>query len=250
MEGYQDISNTWLVYGFVSCPGKSPLNGLTSRDRRLVVFVLSRSELRLVPHRFHASLYAVLLAVATGAIRRFHESCGSSFDNLIAGVAIPGAVRRRSADLGNHVALARVPLPISVAAPIEGFRRIEAFLSDVAGTRGATGLLAAVIARLPVRMRSRVCRIVVRNISLICAIVSGLPGQRFVASARVEGIYGTPAHLDEHGVSFTFVTSQDRVHFSLLSDPHIVEDPDLLMRYVVEATAELVTLASDQQVPA
>jgi hypothetical protein len=72
----------------------------------------------------------------------------------------------------------------------------------------------------------------------------GLPGQRFVAGARAEGIYGTPAHLDGHGVSFTFVTSRDSVHFSLLSDPHILENPDLLKRYVVEATAELVTLAS------
>jgi WS/DGAT C-terminal domain len=100
------------------------------------------------------------------------------------------------------------------------------------------GLLAAVIARLPVRMRSRVCRIITRNISLACAIVPGLPGQRFVAGARVEGIYGTPAHVDGHGVSFTFVTSRDSVHFSLLSDPHILENPDLLKRYVVEATAE------------
>jgi hypothetical protein len=60
-------------------------------------------------------------------------------------------------------------------------------------------------------MRSRVCRIITRNISLACAIVPGLPGQRFVAGARVEGIYGTPAHVDGHGVSLTFVTSRDSV---------------------------------------
>jgi len=34
------------------CPGKSPLNGLSSRDRRLVVFDLSRSELRRVAQQF------------------------------------------------------------------------------------------------------------------------------------------------------------------------------------------------------
>jgi hypothetical protein len=66
----------------------------------------------------------------------------------------------------------------------------------------------------------------------------------------LSGIYGTPAHVDGHGVSFTFVTSRDSVHFSLLSDPHILENPDLLKRYVVEATAVLVTLASDSRVPA
>jgi hypothetical protein len=230
------------------CPGKSPLNGLSSRDRRLVVFDLSRSELRLVVQQFHASVYAVLLSVAAGAIRRFHASCGSALHDLIAAVGIPGAVRRRSTDLGNQVEGAWVPLPISVAAPVERLRRIEAFLSG-AGTQGSVGQLAAVIARLPVRMRSRVCRIIMRNISLACAIVPGLPGQRFVAGARVEGIYGTPAHVDGHGVSFTFVTSRDSVHFSLLSDPHILENPDLLKRYVVEATAELVTLASDSRVP-
>jgi hypothetical protein len=66
------------------CPGKSPLNGLRSRDRRLVVFDLSRSELRLVAQQFRASVYAVLLSVAAGTIRRFHASCGSAFHDLIA----------------------------------------------------------------------------------------------------------------------------------------------------------------------
>jgi WS/DGAT C-terminal domain len=231
------------------CPGKSPLNGLSSRDRRLVIFDLSRSELRLVAQQFYASVYAVLLRVTAGAIRRFHASCGSAFHDLITAVAIPGAVRRRSTDLGNHVEEAWVPPPILVATPVERLCRTEAFLSR-ARTQGVVGLLAAVIARLPVRMRSRVCRIIRRNISMACAVVPGLPGQRFVAGARVEGTYGTPAHVDGHGVSFSFVTYRDSVHFSLLSVPCILKNPDLLKRDVVEATAELVTLASDSRVPA
>jgi WS/DGAT C-terminal domain len=79
-------------------------------------------------------------------------------------------------------------------------------------------------------------------------LASPANGSSLVRASR--GIYGTPAHVDGHGVSFTFVTSRDSVHFSLLSDPHILENPDLLKRYVVEATAELVTLASDSRVPA
>src|SRR5271170_7872005 len=140
-----------LVY-----PRKSLLNGLSSRDRRLVVFDLSRSELRLVAQQFHASVYTVLLSVGAGAIRRFHASCGSAFDDLIAAVA----VRRRSTEW--------VPLQISVAAPVERLRRIEAFLCG-AGTQGAVGLLAEVIARLPVRMSSHGCRMITLNISLDCA---------------------------------------------------------------------------------
>jgi WS/DGAT/MGAT family acyltransferase len=234
---------------FAVRPGRSPLNGPTSRERLLLTVDLSRSDLRIVMRGFRTSLHTVLLAVTSGAVRRFHEVHNAPLDDLIVGMAVSGTVRRRTVDLGNHVALAWVPLPLSAAAPTERLRRIDAFLSrvDVGGTQGAAGLLATVTERFPSWLRSAVLKLVTRNTSFICAILPGPSGERYLAGARVEAIYAVPAHVHGQGVSFTFVTSSGRVHVSILCDLKIVAAPALLNQHFLESMAELVALVNERQ---
>jgi len=211
------------------------------RDRSLVRHLervdVPMPYLRQAADRIGGTLNDAFVGGLAGGLRRYHEHHGTSVDSLR--VTMPISVRADDDEIGgNHVTLVRFDLPVGIEHPQERMWRIHEICREQRAERGIdrSEAIAAALNLLPVSVTGGM----LRHVDLLASNVPGLPGEVFLAGAKVIGFHAYGATLGS-AANITLMSYAGTACIGVNTDAAAVPDPSVFAHCLRQGFAELLT---------
>ena len=213
-----------IVSAFADPAPDVPLNEEIGPHRR---YVWTRSELATfkgIKNALGGTVNDVVLAVVTGALRKWLHERGVRTEGLEMRALVPVSIRHEDerGDLGNRIALMRGPLPVYIEDPVRRLRTISDSMAGLKRSKQALG--AEVISRFndfaPPTLLAQASRI---NFStrLFNLIVTNVPGPQlplYVLGRELEEVYPVAFLPQNHSLAVAIMSYNGKVGFGLLAD--------------------------------
>lgn len=212
-----------------------------SLSRRLLTFDLSRAAIDATRHALDATINDVILAIVTGAMRRWQEERGVRLDRLRA--LVPVSLRREEdAQAGNRLALLGVRLPVRERNPQARVRAVQQEMGAVKQDRRARlyPALARVMTAMPLPLAVRLSRQQTRRTNFVCTNVPGPLEACTLAGVRVESIYPYAPLVGDLPVAVGLYSYQDRIHVGLEIDSLAMSEPEAFVAALAAACREML----------
>jgi WS/DGAT/MGAT family acyltransferase len=234
---------------------RTPLNGALTSDRVFACAGIDLATAKAVKDAFGVKLNDVVLAVSSGALRRYLDEQGELPERPLV-AQVPVSIRDETSQdhVGTKVAAMFCSLATDIDDPASRLRAIHA--SSTSGKAQRTKLthqtevnLTETTPPAAIAIASRLWslgRLDGRIPPIFNLIISNVPGPPFdlyVAGARIEALYPMGPLLYGSGVNFTVVSTKDRLDFGLMACPAIVPDPWAIADQIEPALEELVSAA-------
>ena len=238
-----------IVSAFADPAPDVPLNEEIGPHRR---YVWVRSELATfkgIKNALGGTVNDVVLAVVTGALRRWLHERGIRSEGLELRALVPVSIRGEDerGNLGNRIALMRGPLPVYIEDPVRRLRTISDAMAGLKRSKQALG--AEVISRFndfaPPTLLAQASRI---NFStrLFNLIVTNVPGPQlplYVLGRELEEVYPVAFLPQNHSLAVAIMSYNGKVGFGLLADYDRMEDIEVVSDGISESLAELEAAA-------
>jgi WS/DGAT/MGAT family acyltransferase len=251
LEGVSEI-----VTALADPAPKVPLNQPIGPHRR---FVLHRSELatfKRIKDTLGGTVNDVVLAVVTGALRRWLHGRGVRTEGLELRALVPVSIRTEDGrgELGNQLAVMRGPLPVYLEDPVRRLRVVSEQMEGLKRSKQALG--AEVIARFndfaPPTLLAQASRL---NFStrLFNLIVTNVPGPQiplYVLGRELQDVYPVAFLPENHALAVGVMSYNGSVGFGLLADYDSMEDILVVSEGIAESLAELEEAADAAATPA
>jgi diacylglycerol O-acyltransferase len=222
-----------------------PLNVEIGSHRRFQWVRSDLGELKAIKNALGGTVNDVVLAVVSGALRRWLLSRGVRTEGLELRALVPVSIRTEDerGHLGNRIAAMRGPLPVYVADPV---RRLEAVREAMDGIKGSKQALGAeVIARFndfaPPTLLAQASRL---NFStrLFNLIVTNVPGPQiplYVLGRELQDVFPVAFLPEHHALAIAIMSYNGGIDFGLLADYDAMDDLDLIAEDIEASIAEL-----------
>ncbi|MDH3755769.1 MAG: wax ester/triacylglycerol synthase family O-acyltransferase [Acidimicrobiia bacterium] len=234
---------------------RTPLNGTLTPERSFASAKVPIDEVKRVKNAFGVKLNDVVLAISSGALRRYLIELDALPEQpLIAQVPVSIRDDDSKDHVGTKVAAMFCSLATDVGDPTERLRAIH--LSTTSGKDMRQELSSHHEVNLTdttppalIAMASRTWGLAGldgRTPPIFNLIISNVPGPPFdlyLAGARIEAMFPMGPLLYGSGVNFTAVSSPERLDFGLMACPALVPDPWAIADKVQPALDELSTAA-------
>jgi diacylglycerol O-acyltransferase len=222
----------------------TPLNVPIGPHRRYDWTTTDLTAIRETKSRLGGTVNDVVLAILSGALRRFLHRRGLDVDHLDFRAMLPVNVRSSGEHLGNRVAMIAVHLPLDEASPRERLARVVAETSRVKSSHQAAGIQAleelsdmtfttlfTEFARLAAL--SQPYNVVVTN-------VPGPPFPVYVLGARMLACYPVVPLFENQGLGVALFSYDGRLTWGFNADWDVLPDlHDLVAAVDREAEALL-----------
>jgi diacylglycerol O-acyltransferase len=222
----------------------SVLNAPISPQRHLARTRRSLDDLRRIKGRFDATLNDVVLAVSSGALRRYLERRREEAISLK--TMVPVNVRDDRAHLGNHISFTFVDLPCDEPNPARRLMRVASAMRErkESGEPEAANQILNALALAPRTVRQLVSRVMAqpRTFNLV---VSNIPGPReplYMLGCELEEVYPVVPIPERHGLAIGLTTLQDEAFFGIYADQATLPDAEVVAESVDESIDELLAL--------
>jgi WS/DGAT/MGAT family acyltransferase len=240
LEGVAEV-----VGAFADPAPDMPLNQPIGPHRR---FTWTRSELatfKRIKDTFGGTVNDVVLAVVTGALRKWLHERSIRTEGLELRALVPVSIRAADerGQLGNKLAVMRGPLPVYVEDPVRRLRVVSEQMEGLKRSKQALG--AEVISRFndfaPPTLLAQAARI---NFStrLFNLIVTNVPGPQqplYVLGRELEEVFPVAFLPQNHALAVAIMSYNGRICFGLLADYDSMEDVETVARGLDESLAEL-----------
>ena len=227
-----------------------PLNPSIGPHRR---YTWARSELatfKQIKDTFGGTVNDVVLAVVTGALRKWLDRRGIRTEGLELRALVPVSVRAEDerGQLGNKLAAMRGPLPVYVEDPVRRLRVVSEQMEGLKRSKQALG--AEVIARFndfaPPTLLAQAARL---NFStrLFNLIVTNVPGPQiplYVLGRELEEVFPVAFLPENHALAVAIMSYNGRICFGLLADYDSMEDVEIISAGLEESLDELEQAAT------
>jgi diacylglycerol O-acyltransferase / wax synthase len=222
-----------------------PLNVEIGSHRRFQWVRSELAELKAIKNALGGTVNDVVLAVVSGALRRWLLSRGVRTEGLELRALVPVSIRTEDerGHLGNRIAAMRGPLPVYIADPV---RRLEAVREAMEGIKGSKQALGAeVIARFndfaPPTLLAQASRL---NFStrLFNLIVTNVPGPQFplyVLGRELQDVFPVAFLPQHHALAVAIMSYNGGIDFGLLADYDAMDDVDSIAEGIEASIAEL-----------
>jgi diacylglycerol O-acyltransferase / wax synthase len=254
MEALEGVGE--VVGAFADPAPDVPLNQPIGPHRR---FTWARSELatfKRIKDTFGGTVNDVVLAVVTGALRKWLHKRGVRTEGLELRALVPVSIRTADerGELGNRLAAMRGPLPVYVEDPVRRLRVVSEQMEGLKRSKQALG--AEVIARFndfaPPTLLAQAARI---NFStrLFNTIVTNVPGPQiplYVLGRELEEVFPVAFLPPNHALAVAIMSYNGRVCFGLLADYDSLEDVETIADGIDESLVELEQAAAAAAAPA
>ncbi len=220
------------------------LNEDIGRDRRIAFVRTELDALKQARGETGATVNDVILAVATGGLRRLFERRGEAVpDQLVA--LVPMSIRRSDEhlELGNRIATLMVALPLSEPDPAERLRLVHAETTRVKESEQAraASLVIEATGWTPPTINRVLADVISRQLNWNL-VVSNVPGPQmpfYLLGRRMVEVYPVvPLSPQQHALSIGVVSYDGGVFFGITADRNLFADIDEVAADLEAALAE------------
>ncbi len=226
-------------------PSNTPLNRPIGTHRRIDWRSLDLAEVKDLKKRLDGTVNDVVLAVVTGALRRYLRGRRVALRGMDFRIVIP--VSMRSADetaVGNRVSAMFLSLPVDERDPLRRFAKIAAATRRIKESRAAEGI--DLLTRMAewsgsdlltywgVRMASTV-----RPYNMIMTNIPGPQFPLYLLGARQLEIHPQLPLFENQGLGVAVMSYMGQVHFGLIGDWDLLSDLAAFARAIDASFAEL-----------
>lgn len=217
------------------------LNREIGPTRALVCERMPVERLLRIKEARDAKLNDVVLAVVSGALRRFAELHSEEAKPLRA--MVPVSVRGEGESGGNQITFAFLDLPIEVERPLRRLAVIHGVTQELkrSGRIAGSEVILRGVGQLPGFLKERAARMAASP-RMYNLTVSNVPGPRvklFAAGAEVEAIYPVIPITEGHALAVGVLTYSEWVHFACYVDPEALSAAPELAKLIEGSVAEL-----------
>jgi len=244
-EGLGEVA--WAV---LNPAPETPLNLPIGPHRRLLWVRRSLAEFKTIKDALGGTVNDVLLAVVTGALRRWLATRAVRTEGLELRALVPVSIREADADgsLGNRLIALRGALPVYAKDPIERLALVREAMTEVKESKQAIG--ARVIAGLqnlapPMRLAD-VSRI---NFStrLFNLLFTNMPGPQlplYLLGRKLDAFVPIAFLAEGHALAVAITSYDGKVDFGLIADYDSLPDLDRFGGFIEESLEELLAASA------
>jgi diacylglycerol O-acyltransferase len=222
-----------------------PFNGRLTDARRIVWVSFALDDFLAMRGELGCKVNDVVLAVITGAIRRYVQGRGVDPVGLRVRTLVPVSIRRPEDHmaLGNLVSSMFPTLPIGIADPIERLHALAAEMRSLKekGQAQASGLVMALLGSMPAPVGALLGRLLPER-AFINTVCTNVPGPREVChltGRRIVEIHPMVPLFQNMGIEFAILSYAGQLSISAAVDPALVPDADTIPEHLAAAADEL-----------
>ena len=238
-----------VVWAGLNPAPETPLNVPIGPHRRLYWVKSSLADFKAIKDELGGTVNDVVLAVVTGALRRWLRARGVRTEGLELRALVPVSIRSSddSGQLGNRIAAMRGPLPVYVQDPVERLRIVSEAMRGLKESKQALG--AEVIAGLqdfaPPTLLAQASRL---NFStrLFNSIVTNVPGPQFplyIQGRELLELIPVAFLPEDHALAVAIMSYNGALTFGLLGDYDAMPDIDEIGDHIIASLDELLEAA-------
>lgn len=256
----EDVKEEWthrlkamgasLSSGWLSQADRTPLNGAIGPSRWFDWLSLPLDEVKAIKNAHGATVNDAMLAIVSGAVRRYLLEEGGYTEAEIAEtefrIMAPVSVRTEDEHgvLGNKVAMWLMTLPIAEPDPAARIAAVKEETKNLKETDQALGAstLVDVSTGAPATLVSLAVRLAGRGVRPFNMTVTNVPGPQFpmyLAGSRMLATYPLVPLWRSHGAGIAMFSLSGWVHIGLNMDRTIIQRPELLGEALRDAFEEL-----------
>ena len=227
----------------------TPLNVPIGPHRRFVVVRSDLADFKAIKDSLGGTVNDVVLAVVSGALRRWLHSRGVRTEGLELRALVPVSIRgqHERGTMGNRIAAMRGPLPVYVEDPVERLRRVREGMLGLKESKQALGaeVLAGVQNFAPPTVLAQASRL---NFStrLFNLIVTNVPGPQFplyVQGREMLDVFPVAFLPEDHALAIAIMSYNGHINFGLLGDYDTLPEIGRIGEEIEAALAELLAVA-------
>lgn len=222
-----------------------PFNGPVTDARRIVWASFPVEDFLAMRGAFGCKVNDLVLAVVTGALRRWVEARGMRPEGLRVRTLVPVSVRRPEdhLTLGNLVTSMFPTLPIGIADPIERLRAVSAEMCALKekGQAQASGVILSLLGAAPAPLAALLGRLMPEK-GLLNTICTNVPGPRetcHLLGRRIVEIHPIIPLYQQMGAEFAILSYAGTLSITAAVDPTLVPDADAIPGHLEAAVEEL-----------
>ena len=196
---------------------------------------LSLHEVKTVGKALGGSVNDVLLASVAGALRDYLIEQGDAVpENLQVRAVIPVNLRplEKASRLGNFFGLVFLALPVGVANPLQRLYEVRRRMNELKESYQpilALGLLGAV-GMGPNLLQQPLLDLLSNKASAVMTNVPGPSEPLYLGGARLSEMMFWVPQSGQIGMGVSILSYNNRVHFGLVADRKLVDDPAAIIR--------------------
>lgn len=242
--------------GFVLDPGSTlPFNAPIGDQRRIVWASFPLDDFLVARGAADCKVNDVVLAVVSGALRRWLTARGVATDRLNVRTLVPVSVRTADEHmtLGNLVTAMVPRLPVDAAEPKERLQRVAAEMRALKdeGQARAMGFALQVLGAVPAPLYALVGRFT--STSPLNTVTTNVPGPRAACrllGRRIDEVHPLVPLFDGMGIEFAIMSYADRLSICAVADPRLAPDAADLRAHLHAALDELKAALAVDVAPA
>jgi WS/DGAT/MGAT family acyltransferase len=228
-----------------------PLNVPVGSHRRFAWIRSDLAQFKKVKDALGGTVNDVVLAVVSGAMRRWLEARGLRTEGLELRAQVPVSIRAADerGQLGNKIVAMRAPIPVYIADPVQRLQVVRRAMEGVKQSKQALG--AEVISRFndfaPPTLLAQSAR---ANFStrLFNLVVTNVPGPQiplYVLGRELEDIFPVGFLPPEQALFIAIMSYNGEINFGLLGDYDVMYDLEDVATAIEESLTELVEAADE-----
>jgi len=235
-----------VAWATLNAAPATPLNVPIGPHRRIRDVALSLDDFKAVKNEHGGTVNDVVLAVVSGALRRWLRTRGVRTEGLELRALVPVSVRTDSDQysFGNRIAAMRGPLPVYAEDPVDRLHVVSQAMRGLKDSKQALGaeVIAGIQNFAPPTMLSMASRL---NFStrLFNLIVTNVPGPQFplyLLGRELEQLVPIAFLPQNHALAVAIMSYNGKVEFGLLGDYDAMTDIDAFASYLEDAVRELM----------
>ena len=241
-----------IVWAGLNPAPETPLNVPIGPHRRVRWVQSSLADFKEIKNSLGGTVNDVVLAVVTGAVRRWLKLRGVRTEGLELRALVPVSIRTEDerGALGNRIAAMRGPLPVYCEEPVSCLDRVRESMQGLKESKQALG--AEVIAGLedfaPPTLLAQASRL---NFStrLFNMIVTNVPGPQFplyLLGRELEELVPIAFLPENHALAIAIMSYNGRLDFGLLADYDAMPDLEDLALFLEDSLVALLEEARRQ----
>ncbi len=195
---------------------------------------LPLNEVKAVSRAFGCTVNDVLIACASGALRRYlmeHGGAEQVQEDVRATVPVNLRPLEHALELGNHFGLVFLDLPVSLENPLERLYVVNDRMTQLKCSKQAAvtfGVLAA-LGRAPSALQKPVLDVLSEKASSVLTNVPGPQHPLFLAGAKMRDMMFWVPQSGSIGMGISILSYDGQVFFGLMSDRRLIPDPEAII---------------------